>query len=61
MTLRVSLTKRALEKHLCRAGLTRRTAEIEVARLTQAERWRRLTLKDRADIAWAVLTRMAQR
>lgn len=57
MTLRESLTKRALERQLCRAGVTKRTAMIEVARLTQPERWRRLTLKDRAAIAWEVVTR----
>lgn len=61
VTLRESLTKRALERQFRRVGLTRRTAETEVARLTQAERWRRLSLKERAEIAWEVLTRRAQR
>lgn len=61
VTFRESLTKRALERQFRRVGLTRRTAETEVARLTQAERWRRLTLKERSEIAWAVLTRRAQR
>lgn len=56
LSLREALTKRALERQFRRAGLTRRTAEIEVARLTQRERWRRLTLKERGEIAWTVLT-----
>jgi len=39
-----------------RAGLTRKTAETEVARLTQKQRWQRLSEKNRADIAWKIAT-----
>lgn len=52
---RVSMIKRALERQLRRTGVTRRAAEIAVARLSQAERWQRLSLKDRAEIAWKIL------
>jgi len=55
-SLRAALTKRALEKQFMRAGLTRRTAETEVSRLTQKQRWQRLSEKNRAEIAWKIAT-----
>lgn len=61
MTYREALTKRALETQFRRAGLTRRTAETEVTRLTQPERWSRLSQKDRAEISWKVLLRRKPR
>ena len=54
-SLRVALTKRALERQFMRAGVTRRAAEVEVARLSQDVRWRRLNLPARAEIAWKTL------
>ncbi|MEA9906097.1 hypothetical protein VDG44_16355 [Xanthomonas campestris pv. raphani] len=54
-SLRMALTKRALAKQLMRAGSPKREAEQVAQRLTQAQRWQRLPMHVRADIAWKTL------
>lgn len=56
-SLRVALTKRALELQLMRAGSPKRDAERISARLAHIERWQKLPLRIRAEIAWKCVTR----
>ena len=54
-SLRAALTKRALEKQLMRAGSPRRAAERIVQSLSHDDRWGKLPLHVRAEIAWKCL------
>lgn len=55
-TLKVALTKRALAKQLMRAGSPKQEAEQVANRLPQYQRWTKLPLHVRADIAWKSAT-----
>lgn len=54
--LRQALTKRALAKQLMRAGCPKQEAEQVASRLSQQERWRKLPLHVKAEIAWKATT-----
>ncbi|MFL4511238.1 hypothetical protein ACJ6WJ_04745 [Stenotrophomonas maltophilia] len=54
--LRQALTKRALAKQLMRAGCPKQEAEQVANRLSQEERWRKLPLHVKAEIAWKANT-----
>jgi len=55
-TLTEALTKRALAKQLMRAGCPKQEAEQVANRLSQQERWRKLPLHVKAEIAWKATT-----
>lgn len=55
-TLKIALTKRALAKQLMRAGTPKREAEQVATRLPQKDRWKKLPLHVRAEIAWKAVT-----
>ncbi len=50
----IALTKRTLERRMMKAGVPKREAERMVARMSHAERLKRLSFLDVATIAWKV-------